>query len=63
VSLYIVLLSTKIKIEKSCIVYCYVIVLTFANKVNKKNFYKEAVNYLKMGDISNYSKKSEIKNL
>ena len=44
-----------------CIVYYYIIVLTCVNKVNdNKKTYKEAMNYLKMRDISNYSKKREI---
>ena len=47
-----------------CIVYYYIMVLTYVNKVNNnKKTYKEAMNYLKMGNISNYSKKREIEYL
>jgi hypothetical protein len=39
-------------------------IFTYVNKVNNnKKTYKEAMNYLKMRDISNYSKKREIQYL
>ena len=39
-------------------------VLTYVNKGNNnKKTYKEAMNYLKMGDISNYTQKREIEYL
>ena len=47
-----------------CIVYYYISVLTYVNKINdNKKTYKEAMSYLKMRDISNYSKKREIEYL